>query len=292
MGTRGKFKPSDLHRPIAPSDETPHPSSTEDQEARDRAHGLTEGILYGPVESRRYGLNFGINLLGPSRKHCNWNCVYCQLGYSSYSEEEPEGLPTPVDLRSALLALDAGMKLRAFVVCGNGEPTLHPEFPKMVDVLRETRAQRFPEAQLVCLTNGGEAWRPSVLAALKRFDEVGLKMDAGNERLLHRVNLPIRPTSVEHQIRTAKRLEGAVVQSCFFQGPVDNTTEDAVRPWIEAVARAMPTRVDIYTLSRSSPARKLRPAPAARLIAIANSLRALLDVPVRVFGPSGELDGS
>lgn len=270
------------HDPVPPSDET-------GQAARDRAHGLAAGVVYGPVASRRYGLNYGINLLPPSDKLCNWNCVYCQLGYTKYRTPAPDGFPSPDDLEAALLAIDPPSELAAFVVCGNGEPTLHPRFPDLVDVLVRVRDTRFPGVRLICLSNGGEAWRPPVMTALKRFDEVGLKLDAGGERLLYRVNLPLRPASVEHQIRYAKRLEGAVVQSCFFQGPVDNTTPEAVEAWIEAVARAMPSRVDIYTLSRSTPSKKLRPVPKVRLREIAAALRAVIDAPVRAYGPDGEI---
>ena len=266
------------HAPIPASDESR-------QAARDRAHGLADGIVYGPVPSRRYGLNYGINLLPPSRKVCNWNCVYCQLGYTTEREPSDGGFPTPDELERCLSALEPAPGSEAFVVCGNGEPTLHPRFPDMVDVLVRVRDRRFPGLRLVCLSNGGEAWRPSVLAALKRLDEVGLKLDAGDERLLHRVNLPIRPASVESQIRSAKRIRHAVVQSCFFQGPVDNTTPEAVGPWLDAVARAMPIRVDLYTLSRSTPSPKLRAAPLERLHAIADALRPRIDAPVEVYGP-------
>lgn len=274
----------DVHTPVVPSDEAL-------QAERDRAHGLADAVVYGPVASRRYGLNYGINLLPPSSKFCNWNCVYCQLGYSSYRDLEPEGFPSKESLRAVLEALPQRDDLGAFVVCGNGEPTLHPRFADMVDTLVKARQTRFPQARLICLTNGGEAWRPTVMAALKRFNEVGLKLDAGHEQLLHKVNLPIRPASVENQIRFAKRLEGAVIQSCFFQGPLDNSTPEAVGPWLTAVGRSMPARVDMYTLSRSTPSRKLRPVSHQRMTAIATALRSRIEAPVRVFGPDGELEG-
>jgi wyosine [tRNA(Phe)-imidazoG37] synthetase (radical SAM superfamily) len=260
-----------------------------EQAERDRAHGLAESVVYGPLSSRRYGLDYGVNLLPAGRKHCNWNCVYCQLGYTRLREEEVEGFPSPEALEAALAGLPAAPEPAAFVVCGNGEPTLHPRFPDMVDVLVRARDAAWPRARLVALTNGGEAWRPSVLKALRRFDEVGLKLDAGAERLFNKVNLPIRPASVEHQIRTSKRLEGAVIQSCFFEGPVDNSSDEAVGPWLDAVTRAMPRRVDLYTISRSTPSRKLRPVSDARLRTIARWAEARVEGTVRAFGRDGPL---
>lgn len=35
-------------------------------------------ILFGPVSSRRFGRSLGIDL-SPSKKQCNFDCVYCEL---------------------------------------------------------------------------------------------------------------------------------------------------------------------------------------------------------------------
>jgi wyosine [tRNA(Phe)-imidazoG37] synthetase (radical SAM superfamily) len=44
---------------------------------------LQEGIIYGPIKSRRLGPSLGINLLPKSYKLCPFTCIYCQYGMTS-----------------------------------------------------------------------------------------------------------------------------------------------------------------------------------------------------------------
>ena len=43
---------------------------------------LHDGITYGPIISRRFGVSLGINLLPAGRKVCSFNCVYCQYSWT------------------------------------------------------------------------------------------------------------------------------------------------------------------------------------------------------------------
>ena len=245
-------------------------------------HGLASTIVYGPLVSRRYGITYGVNLLPPAQKRCDWNCVYCQLGYTDF-DDEPGPFPSPDDVGAAVLFAPPVDGLAGLVICGNGEPTLHPQFAAAVEAVREARDARFPGVPVVCLTNAAEIWRREVLRALLTLDDVAVKLDAGTCAQLQRVNLPVRPTCVEYQIRAVKKLDGATIQSCFFEGPVANADEASVAAWLKAVERAMPRRVDLYTLSRPTPAGRLRPLEPARLAEIAVQVEAL-GVPVRSFG--------
>ncbi|HSH36300.1 MAG TPA: radical SAM protein, partial [Schnuerera sp.] len=38
--------------------------------------------VYGPVPSRRMGLSIGISPI--SKGHCNYSCIYCQLGRTKH----------------------------------------------------------------------------------------------------------------------------------------------------------------------------------------------------------------
>ena len=38
--------------------------------------------VYGPVHSRRLGLSLGINLLPGDGKICNFDCLYCEIGFN------------------------------------------------------------------------------------------------------------------------------------------------------------------------------------------------------------------
>ena len=43
---------------------------------------LFESIIFGPIQSRRLGFSLGINLLPVNSKLCNFNCVYCECGWT------------------------------------------------------------------------------------------------------------------------------------------------------------------------------------------------------------------
>ncbi len=249
-------------------------------------HGIADGVVYGPQRSRRYGRTIGINLLPAGDKRCDWNCVYCQLGYTDY-HRRPDGFPAVADVVAALDQAPR-RKVDALVICGNGEPTLHPDFGAVIAALRGARDRRFPGVPLVCLTNGGELWSQDVVRALKTLDEVAVKLDAGDCDTLARVNMPQRPACVVHQVRGIKRLHGCVVQACFVTGAVDNTGSTALTPWLSAVERAMPCRVDIYTVARPTPSGKVRPVLEGRLREI-GAVTARRGLSVRVFGAGGEL---
>ena len=48
------------------------------------------GIIYGPVPSWRLGRSLGIDLLSTRGKTCSFDCVYCQLGRTIHSLDEPK----------------------------------------------------------------------------------------------------------------------------------------------------------------------------------------------------------
>ena len=252
------------------------------------SHGLTDSIVYGPLRSRRYGMTLGINLLPPHRKRCDWNCVYCQLGYTSY-HESPDDFPSPSAIAAAVMAAPDVPELDALVICGNGEPTLHPRFSEAIAAVRAARDHRVSSARIICLTNGQALWQRDVVRALRTLDETAVKLDCGTCSLLARVNLPTRPACVHHQIRGLKRLHGAVVQTCLVDGVVSNVGDEDIDAWLETVGRCMPTRVDLYTLARPTPSGRLRPAGAQTLQRIGRRVRDELELPVRVFDTEAAL---
>lgn len=43
---------------------------------------LFDSTIFGPVKSRRYGNSLGINLLPDDHKFCNFDCIYCECGWT------------------------------------------------------------------------------------------------------------------------------------------------------------------------------------------------------------------
>src|SRR5436190_21439472 len=111
---------------------------------------LQSGIVYGPVASRRLGRSLGVNLSPPGRKTCNFNCAYCQYGWTDFPVRGD--FPSPSDVIDAVdRALAQNPDVDTITLAGNGEPTLHPAFGPIAEGLFNVRARRAPNAKLALL---------------------------------------------------------------------------------------------------------------------------------------------
>lgn len=251
---------------------------------------LQTDLVYGPVRSRRLGASLGVNILPAHRKVCNFNCAYCQYGWTRERENgvAPEDWPEPAAVadavRQALRTLEAsGAALDHITLAGNGEPTLHPRFAEIVERLRTVRDQQWPAARLAVLSNGGTLDRPAVVAALKRLDDPYVKLDTADPALFKKLNGARQgltaPTSV---LRTLPHL---TIQSLFTRdeaGLIDNTTPAALDAWLQTLIRIRPSRVHVYSLDRAPAWGKLQVVPRAELEAIAKRVRSQ-GIPAEVY---------
>jgi wyosine [tRNA(Phe)-imidazoG37] synthetase (radical SAM superfamily) len=243
---------------------------------------LQTGIVYGPLTSRRFGRSLGVNLAPPGRKTCNYNCAYCQYGWTAFPTSG--AFPRPGDVVDAVdQALARDPDVDAITVAGNGEPTLHPGFAPIAEGLFHVRARRAPRATLVLLSNASTLGRLDVVHSLSRFDERCMKLDAGDATTFRLMNAAMIPLGrLIADLRGVGRL---TLQSMFVRDAeqtIDNTTPRAVNAWLEAVDRIRPARVDVYTLARRPARASLLAAPREVLDAIAARVLAL-GVEARVF---------
>ena len=112
-------------------------------------------------------------------------------------------------------------------------------------------------------------------------DDNILKLDTVDAEFIQFLDRPCCPYDVEHQIETLASYKGhVIVQTIFLRGSYegtscDNTGDEYVAPWLEALKRIAPQAVTIYTIDRPTPAQGLEKAPAEILDAIAERVRAL-----------------
>jgi wyosine [tRNA(Phe)-imidazoG37] synthetase (radical SAM superfamily) len=220
---------------------------------------LQRTFVYGPLHSRRLGRSLGINVLPTAFKTCNFNCAYCQYGGTATPKKvawpEPGAIVADLDR-----ALASRTPVDHITVAGNGEPTLHPAFSRIVDGLIDVRNRRAPATPLAILSNGSTLNRSDVRQAVARFDERHMKLDAGDATTLLRINAC--PISLGRLIAGLRDLGNVVVQSMFVRdarGHVDNTTPEAVSAWIGALRRVKPAAVHIYSLDRKPALTSLAP---------------------------------
>ena len=97
-----------------------------------------DGVVYGPVHSRRLGLSLGINLLPTENKVCSFECVYCECGFTKkgVSAKFPSLQKVEEEMTNCFRSLHAeGKHLDVITFAGNGEPTPRaapPGFPHTV----------------------------------------------------------------------------------------------------------------------------------------------------------------
>jgi len=254
---------------------------------------LHEGIVYGPVRSRRLGRSLGINLTPAHLKLCSFNCSYCQYGWSDHARGAAtptfEHWPSPATVAKAVSAAlksiaAQGEHIERLTLAGHGEPTMHPKFKDVVAALRKVRDQLAPGVPLAVLSNASTLERADVREALAELDERYMKLDAGDTATLRSVNGAT--LSIEQLVAGLKKVPGIVIQSMFVKdrtGRIDNTGDLTVINWVGALDRIRPKAVQVYTIDRAPAFPYLQQVAPNRLREIAQRVR-LAGFPCDVFG--------
>jgi wyosine [tRNA(Phe)-imidazoG37] synthetase (radical SAM superfamily) len=219
-------------------------------------------------------------------KICTFDCIYCECGLNKDFRPKTRR-PTREEVASALeqrliSMRDAeGCVPDVLTFAGNGEPTVHPDFPAIIDDTIRLRDIYCPQAKVSVLSNATRAHLPEVKAALMKVDNNILKLDTVDAAYIDLVDQPVGEYNVDRIVETMRQYRGkCIVQTMFMKGEyngknVDNTDEKYVGPWLEALKEIMPQQVMIYTIDRETPLSSLSKATPDELDAIAKRIEAL-----------------
>ena len=244
---------------------------------------LYDSPIFGPVHSRRLGVSLGINLMPADGKICTFDCIYCECGRNC--EHHPRHhRPTRKEVYDALcntlLKMKAeGPEPNVLTFAGNGEPTANPEFPEIVDDVLALRDEFFPDAKVSVLSNGTRVTDPAIFKALLKLDNNIQKLDTVNLEYIRLIDSPVGHYDLDAIIKALCDFNGhVIIQTMFLTGTLDgrdmdNTTDEYVLPWIEALKKIAPSQVMIYTIDRETPVSTLRKASREALDHIAGLLR-------------------
>ena len=254
---------------------------------------LFNSTVFGPIHSRRLGVSLGINLSPNDGKICSFDCLYCEAGYNSQGTGTT-GFPSiesvKEQLRKKLLLMkEKGESLDVITFSGNGEPTLHPDFPEILDEVMKLRDEFYPKAKVSVLTNSTKIFTPKVAAALKKADNNILKLDSAIEETMQLVDRPNSPGfTVERVIESLKQFKGTgVIQTMILRGEhdgrkIDNTTPEELNALVKAYKEIHPREIMIYSLDRSTPEEKLIKVPKEELEIIGKKIEKETGIPVNV----------
>ena len=249
------------------------------------ATALFGSIIFGPVHSRRLGVSLGVNLLPAIGKVCSFDCIYCECGYNA--ERRGGKLPSAEEVIGALEKSlsemsEAGKPLDVITFAGNGEPTVHPDFARIIDATLVLRDRYYPEAKVSVLSNSTRIDRPDVFDALQKVDNNILKLDSVFQETVELIDAPNQEHfTVDKLIENLKTFNGnLIIQTMFLRGMhggkvVDNTIEREVEGWLEALKAIRPKQVMVYSLDRPTPEQQLQKVSKEELEKIADRARAI-----------------
>jgi wyosine [tRNA(Phe)-imidazoG37] synthetase (radical SAM superfamily) len=241
---------------------------------------LKKTIIYGPVRSRRLGHSLGINLLPLEKKACPFDCLYCQYGWTGdhVAEVRAGELAFPAadkvgdSLAQALPELvDGPLRPGYLTFSGHGEPTLHPEFERVVDRVIAVRDELIPGAETAILSNSALVTRVSVRKALLRLDHRIMKLDCGSSSAFKRFNRPCRGVQLDditEGLADLARRAPLTIQTLLCSGRGGNHDPRNIREWIERLKYIRPSFVQVYSLDRPFPEPGLVPTPRDRLASV------------------------
>jgi wyosine [tRNA(Phe)-imidazoG37] synthetase (radical SAM superfamily) len=249
---------------------------------------MKETILYGPVNSRRYGKSLGINLMPHRFKLCSFNCVYCHFGWtdqrSTAAAEYAEFLP-PLDevIAEVERAAQSSLEFNLLTFSGNGEPTLYPQFAELVDAVVAIRDRHRPDVKVALLSNSTGLDRDEVRASLATIDLPILKLDAGTAKTWRAINRPDPGIDYDTIVANLCAIDRLYIQSVLVGGYPSNTTPDDLQAYYDKITLIQPVEAHLYSIDRPVPESRLQLVPPERLHEIAAEGERVTGVRMRAF---------
>ena len=241
---------------------------------------LREEVVFGPIKSRRLGWSLGINLLPTKGKICNFDCIYCECGWNADGRDDTK-LPSAAEVRSALEAkladiLLEGTRVDSITFSGDGEPTLNPDFARIIDDTIALRDIYCPQAKVSVLTNATKLLSDTVFGALRKVDAPILKLDAPTDERARKINGALPSFRVDDVVKGMKRFEGDfILQTMFLKSDdFDSLEPQMLAKWMDIVREVRPRLIMAYTIARPTPQSGLSAYSSAQ---IRESLKPLED---------------
>jgi wyosine [tRNA(Phe)-imidazoG37] synthetase (radical SAM superfamily) len=226
---------------------------------------LFDKIIFGPVFSRRLGQSLGLNLLPTGNKICSFNCIYCECGWT---ESNKGNFVSVSDYTAALKDKLERMTVNGetadtLTFAGNGEPTLHPEFDKIIDITIDLRNKYMPGSDIAVLSNSTTLHRKQVFDSFLKIEKNIMKLDAGSEEMFRQINQPGGGTNLDSIIENLQKFNGNVIiqtlllKETFNNTHIDNTSKDELVLLGKHLRKINPHTLMLYSVARGTPVETL-----------------------------------
>ena len=205
------------------------------------------------------GDSLGINLLPEKGKICSFDCIYCECGWNKDGRNDtrlPSTEKVRNDLETKLKQCQANqINIDSITFSGDGEPTLNPEFPQIIDDTIRLRNQYYPNSKITVLSNATRVHLSEVFNALRKVDNPTMKIDAPTNDLIEKINHPAPGYDINKVVEALKQFNGDfIMQTMFLKSKdFDSSSPEVLNGWMDIVRLLKPREVMVYTIDRPTP---------------------------------------
>ncbi|ALW70416.1 radical SAM protein [Campylobacter jejuni] len=205
-------------------------------------------ILFGPVSSRRFGRSLGIDL-SPSKKQCNFDCVYCELDPKKAQEKQDEIISIDKIISEVKVMLEKNVEFDFLTLTANGEPSLYPYLNELILSLRSIAKDK----KLLILSNGTAVLDEDKFNTLLKLDVIKFSLDSAIAKTFYRIDRALKNIDLEKMIEKMAdfraRFNGDLIMEILVVKDL-NDNEEEFKALNQALKKIMPLRVDLSTIDR------------------------------------------
>lgn len=220
-------------------------------------------ILFGPINSRRFGRSLGIDL-SPSKKQCNFDCVYCELETQKPQAKQDEIVSVEEIVLEVQNILEKNISFDFLTLTANGEPSLYPHLEELISSLRKIAKDK----KLLILSNGTAVLDQDKFNALLKLDVVKFSLDSAISKTFYRIDRALKNIDLEKMIEKMAefktQFKGDLVMEILVVKDLNDNEEEFIA-LNQALAKIAPLRVDLSTIDRP-PAYAVKKVSEERLL--------------------------
>jgi len=203
-------------------------------------------IIFGPVNSRRFGMSLGVDL-SPSVKQCNFDCLYCELAPSATVDKQ--SLTVSVGEIITQLQKHLHDKIDVITLTANGEPTLYPHLESLIDAINKIKGK----TQTLILTNSATLVNEKTFHSLLKLDQVKLSLDAVSHDIFKKIDRPHPSIQIENVVQKVIDFSHIYTGKLFIEVLFVrdlNDTQQEIEKLNKVLHKIKCQRIDIGTIDR------------------------------------------